>query len=314
MQANHEIKESFYLKAVLDNPSSSSKEAIIQNAKSNPQFNYDNINFEKFNAKYSSNGWVGRKILAIPMALFSGIIKTIYHLAIAILIGIPRCLFGNSKYLKSQIFSFVRDLQESLGFIITLFKDNYGLYNIQKSQFNKSCYSCFACDSSNSLNTSPHTETLIISQRSQPRLQPELQPRLQPELQPELQPRLQPELQQGLNNPLRERREEPIADTPNPITQAKRYVEVNNVEKSLKAIREITDNDQEKQTIVKELIENLLNSSKKNHVPEIIEEFILESNQKNNFYYKLANKYPINTPEGRRKRFEIFENLPSNFF
>src|SRR5262245_12335094 len=79
------------------------------------QFHYGKISFEQFSRKYSPEGWEKRKITALPLALNCALIMTVYHLAKAVFIGIPKACSGNTNYLLSDLFSIGRDLQEAFG-------------------------------------------------------------------------------------------------------------------------------------------------------------------------------------------------------
>lgn len=103
-------------------------------------FKHGDVNFEDVKKLYTSEGWLGRKVRALPNALGSGIVKTIYHLAVAVIIGIPGAFFDGGKFFQAQIYKIVRDLQEALGYIVLVFNDRLGLYLIEESQFQKTCY------------------------------------------------------------------------------------------------------------------------------------------------------------------------------
>jgi|GEM_PF-2665838 len=140
MNINFEINS--YLSAVKEKAHLNSESEIFNYAKAGLQFKYVDVSIKEFKQKYSPEGWVGRKVIALPAAIWSGIVKTIYHLAKAILVGVIACSGGNN-YLKAQFFYIARDLQESLGWSATLLNDRYGQYHIQESGFHKSCYNCF---------------------------------------------------------------------------------------------------------------------------------------------------------------------------
>lgn len=60
----------------------------VDYAKSQQQFSYGNVTFRDFKNEYATKeGWFGRKVIALPAVLWSGAVKTIYHLAKAILVG-----------------------------------------------------------------------------------------------------------------------------------------------------------------------------------------------------------------------------------
>ncbi len=111
--------------------------------KNNQKFSYGNPEDEKYSKSYNDSGWIGRKIIALPAAAWSGIAKVIYHLAKAAICWVPGIAEKPGTYFKVQIYSAVRDLQESFGRILTIFSDKKGLYHIQQASFHKSCYECF---------------------------------------------------------------------------------------------------------------------------------------------------------------------------
>lgn len=107
------------------------------------RFAYGSADYERFQASYSYDGYVKRKILAIPFALIAGICKTIYRLARIIFISIPMACAGEDKFLKAEIYRLARDMQEASGWIITLFNDKEGSYQVQESLFQKECYTYY---------------------------------------------------------------------------------------------------------------------------------------------------------------------------
>lgn len=107
------------------------------------QFNYANVNLSNFNIKYSSQGRFVRKIVALPAILWSGIVKTIYHLAKALLIGAVKSCSDKGEYFKVHCFHVARDLQQSFGWMAMLFNDRYGQYHVQEGRFHESCYDYF---------------------------------------------------------------------------------------------------------------------------------------------------------------------------
>ena len=111
--------------------------------KENPQFKYAEPKFSEYSKLYTDSGWFGRKIIAIPAAAWAAIIKTMYHLSKSIFCDFLRTASNGDFYFKAQVYSIVRDLQESFGRILSIFHDRSGLFHIQQAQFYKSCYECF---------------------------------------------------------------------------------------------------------------------------------------------------------------------------
>lgn len=105
------------------------------------------MTYHHYAEAYTNNynkAWLGRKLLAIPKAFWSALIKTIFHLAQGIIFSLIFCLFGQKerggKHFKAMLFSSLRDLQESFGHFASFFYENYGLYHVQEADFHKTCY------------------------------------------------------------------------------------------------------------------------------------------------------------------------------
>ncbi len=88
-------------------------------------------------------------LLGIPLAVWCAVAQTIYHLALIALDTIST-LFCTPCYssdyctvLQARCFCIIRDLQESFGWLLSIFDDRWGEFNIQESAFHKSCYDCF---------------------------------------------------------------------------------------------------------------------------------------------------------------------------
>lgn len=137
---------SFYLEALKDEEMFSSDVKIREQVMDKLLFKYGDIENQQFNQKYSIEGWLGRKITALPRAIWSGVVQPIFHLALAILIGIPKICLGKSEYLKVQLYNGARDLQEAYGHLVTLIHDRHGQFHVQESQFQKFCYQYFVTD------------------------------------------------------------------------------------------------------------------------------------------------------------------------
>lgn len=116
---------------------------IYDQTKASLNFSYREASFHSYVEGYSDEGWLGRKILAIPQALWSAVMKTVVHLALGIILGSLNALFDREdkgKYFKAMLFSAVRDLQESFGRVVSLFHDAYGRYHVHEADFHKTCY------------------------------------------------------------------------------------------------------------------------------------------------------------------------------
>ena len=133
-----------YLSIVNEKEGFKSDKQIFRHAKKNLQFTYGSVDRQAFDAKYSSDGWLLRKVIALPLAVWSGTVKTTYHLAQAIFIGIPKTYWDGGQCLKAQSFHIARDFQESYGWLASIFNDQYGQFHVQESLFHKTCYDCSA--------------------------------------------------------------------------------------------------------------------------------------------------------------------------
>jgi len=87
---------------------------------------------------YNPTGYLGRKITALPCAAF-GLIKTTYHFALA-LISTVHVFRRDTTPLKVYLFCCVRDLEESLGRLVTVIHDRWGSSLVQESTFQKERY------------------------------------------------------------------------------------------------------------------------------------------------------------------------------
>ena len=134
-------RNSYFFAAIRKLPRSNVSE-ISDHVKRCLQFTYVDVSFKEFKQNHWTHYWFGRKIIALPAATYSGIVKTIYHLTTAILVTVvpPR---DNKNHLQAQCFYIARDLQETFGWLITLLNDSYGQYHVQASGFHKSCYEHF---------------------------------------------------------------------------------------------------------------------------------------------------------------------------
>jgi len=83
----------------------------------------------------SEEGWIGRKVTAIPKALYFGVILTVMELAEA-LFNLPR----SSKQTQLHLFNAACYLQEAWGWLVTLFSDQLGQKIVLESQFMRNCY------------------------------------------------------------------------------------------------------------------------------------------------------------------------------
>lgn len=177
---NIKFEDSAYLFTFLATQEQKDKQAILEYANLNPHFQYGSVNFEQYSIQYKSDGWLARKVFALPMAAWSGIVKTTYHLAIAILIGIPTSLFNEGRRFKANLFNAARDFQECFGRILSIIDDKSGLYHIEESQFHKSCYEAF-----NKNSHEVYPQPIFNNPAPQHNPRPGLSPFIPPQPQPQ---------------------------------------------------------------------------------------------------------------------------------
>lgn len=138
-----EFEKNLYLSCVKENPLFMTDDVICKFAKDHPRFHYGTVDYRKNWGAYDNEGWFGRKIVALPLSLWCGVVKVIYHLAKAIFLGIPNVIFNNGSPIKANFFAVIRDLQESFGHITSFFNDRFGTFHVQEAKFQKKCYDCF---------------------------------------------------------------------------------------------------------------------------------------------------------------------------
>ncbi len=124
--------------------------ATSEIAKSDIQFCYGTASPKNFYEQYDAVGYgqnaILRKVIAIPYVCTFGLVKTIYHLASALFVGIPQSIQGNRHSLTLSLYCIARDLQESCGWFVTIFSDKVGSYLVQEALFQKECYDIVAND------------------------------------------------------------------------------------------------------------------------------------------------------------------------
>ena len=103
-------------------------------------FNLNDTSYQVFKNRYLQHNWIKRKVIALPLAFWTGTVKTIAHISIGIFIGLPKMFFDKGIFFKIQDFNVIRDFQESFGHLTSLFNDRYGLYHTQQAQRNKLAY------------------------------------------------------------------------------------------------------------------------------------------------------------------------------
>ena len=104
-------------------------------------FHKENITYEEYQNHYKQNNgedeWLKRKVEALPCMFIAVVVKTTYHVAIAIIVGIPQCLTCDTKNLRTECSNIYHDLEEAYAFVIMIFDDQKGSFYFERSQFFK---------------------------------------------------------------------------------------------------------------------------------------------------------------------------------
>lgn len=95
------------------------------------------VSFEFYSLQYSSEGWLGRKVEALPGFLIAVVIKTTYHIAMAIIVGVPKLFERDSKRFEAELCNAARDIEEAFGYFVVIFNDERGSFYLERSQFFK---------------------------------------------------------------------------------------------------------------------------------------------------------------------------------
>lgn len=138
------ITQTPYLEAFKTQENLASEEDIIDFAKENLQWDYGRVQLQ--DVAYQPKGWMGRKLAAVPKALWCATVKTLYHFARGFFKGVlfKGAFKGNWRYWKAQRCCIKKDFLEAWGRLCTLGDDKKGLFIIQKTKFHSECYSCIA--------------------------------------------------------------------------------------------------------------------------------------------------------------------------
>src|SRR5205085_459734 len=123
----------------------------------NPQFQYGTLSYSKFYEEYVHRGvdqgarkaiyFVLRVVSSIPLATWSFVVKTIYHISLVIFNSVKAIFTKDSRGIKANFYHVIRDFQEGTGRLLSIFSQSLGHYLIQQANFNRICYDCFTTDS-----------------------------------------------------------------------------------------------------------------------------------------------------------------------
>ena len=153
------FRKTTYLAVVKENQSLDNDHKIYGHAKNDLKYNYSDVNYQAFKHKYTAENWFGRKFVAFPKSIYVGIVKSIYHLTQVIFYSLKNTTKSlDNPQFQVKLYTFERDLQEAYGWAMTFFNDSYGQYHVQKSEFNKTCYTCFLNDKINPKTSSPSSK------------------------------------------------------------------------------------------------------------------------------------------------------------
>lgn len=123
-------------------------------------FSSGSIDNQTFDKQYSEKGWLGRKIVALPAALWTGLIQSTYNLFcynLILSLGLCKSILYSRRFeipLKVKSYAMVhhfyalRNLQESFGWLISLFNDRSGQFRVQSSRSHKKYYDSYIKETS----------------------------------------------------------------------------------------------------------------------------------------------------------------------
>lgn len=101
------------------------------------KYQYGNPSYDEFSRRYSGEGFLKRKVIALPKFFRIIFVKTLMH----ILITLNKSLKKKRNTAKLNFYKVIRDIEEASGWLITIFHDKIGSYLVQESKFQKKCYS-----------------------------------------------------------------------------------------------------------------------------------------------------------------------------
>jgi hypothetical protein len=84
-----------------------------------------------------------QKLIALPLAFWSVVVKIIYHVCKGIFLTMTCEFMDKNRYLIAHGFHVLRDVHESYGYVMSIFNEKYGNFIIQKCQFHRDCYNMF---------------------------------------------------------------------------------------------------------------------------------------------------------------------------
>ncbi len=103
------------------------------------QFSNGNVSFKDYTAEYRSEGWLGRKLTALPKAALA-LVATIVEIANDFFDAVQNAFSKERKPLNFYTFSIVRGFEEAVGRLVMLFSDKYGSYLVDDAAFQRDSY------------------------------------------------------------------------------------------------------------------------------------------------------------------------------
>ncbi len=131
-----------YASCLAGSPASRAEEAI-----SNQRFSYGNVTYASYSELYKpceKNARIVKKVIAPVCGIGYGIVLSVYQLALALFIGVPKMMAGKSNgYFKAHYFTAVRNVEHGFGWLATIFNDKWGSYLVEDAQHHKCLYQYF---------------------------------------------------------------------------------------------------------------------------------------------------------------------------
>ncbi len=116
------------------------------------------VSLNDYSKEYCTEGWQGRKIVALPKALIGVVGETATFVANTVFDALQNCFSDHPKSIKAHCFIFIRGLEGVLGQILTLFHDRVGSYLVDDARFHQECYRSYGL-------TLPTPEVRVIEQK-----------------------------------------------------------------------------------------------------------------------------------------------------
>lgn len=111
------------------------------------KFSYGNVTYSKYAEVYQpvpKNALIFSKVVAPIFVIGYGVVKSIYHLALALFKGTAKWISQkDSSYFKSHLYTAAREVEQGTGWFIRIFHDRLGSYLIEDAQHHVSMYKFF---------------------------------------------------------------------------------------------------------------------------------------------------------------------------